>query len=76
MHKTIQLLSVQAIMHSYTCAASTVKDLKYVLFLNIFVQSYLGTTEIAKTSQLKKIFKHKAAKTQAAAAIISAVIFF
>lgn len=61
MHKTIQLLLVHAKMHSYTCAASRVKDVKYILFLNISVQSYLGTTEISKTSQVKKILKSKPA---------------
>lgn len=61
MPKTIQLLLVQAKMHFYTCAASTVEDLKYILFLDISVRSYLGTTEISETSQLKKIFKPKSA---------------
>lgn len=61
MHKSIQLSLVQAKMYSYTCAASTVKDLKYILFLNISVQSYLGTTEISTITQLKEIFKCKSA---------------
>lgn len=61
MPKPIQLLLVHSQMHSYTCAASTVKDLKHILFLKISAQSYLGTTEISKTSQLKNIFKLKSA---------------
>lgn len=44
-------------MHSYTSAISTVKDAKYVLFLNIYVQSYSGTVEIRQ----KKILKPKSA---------------
>lgn len=50
MHKSIQLLLVQIKIDSYTCAASTVEDLKYTLFLNIRLQSYVGITEISKTS--------------------------
>lgn len=72
MPKSIEQLLIQAKIHSYMCAASTVKDLKCILFLNISVESYLGTTEII----VRKVFKSKSANTQAAAAIISTEFFF
>lgn len=55
--ESVQLLLVPIKMHSYTSATSTVKDVKYVLFLNIYVQSYSGTVEIRQ----KKILKPKSA---------------
>lgn len=77
MPKTIQLLLVQSQMHSYTCAASTVKDLKHILFLKISAQSYLGTTEISKTSQLKNIFKLKSANNSGCSCnYLSSDVFF
>lgn len=57
MPKSIEQLLIQAKIHSYMCAASTVKDLKCILLLNISVESYLGTTEII----VRKVFKSKSA---------------